>query len=339
MAIRPARSDGVPFVDGVSDVDRPRPGCNQYGAGSPTTQQEAGAVEVSSMTDSGGSVPEWGPQIGWLDLSDERRELIKGLYRLAAWVADRPDLPVPRMEARVSTLDEATWDDQRAAVDRVAAALGVTAEYGAGGHHYTAESYFGPARFVAVAITAERLAAHEAETSYRGSVQPDPQAAASAADGAPGDEEPSEADVLMGHAWSWVMDQVEAGAWPDLPFDEALVLPVDGVRARVEAVYAGGWDGFVADHCEELREQDRRVAAWVESQRLDAAREWIAERAYDGAWADLTPAEVVELPDEQVRAGIEAHYVGGWDRFVEDQADHDDTTAEVAAGERAGGAR
>src|SRR6266508_3764457 len=131
MAIRPARTGGVPPpMGGASDVDRPRPGANQTGAGSPTTQQEAGAVEVSSMTDSQAGWPEWGPQIGWLDLSDERRELIKGLYRLAGWVADHPEVPLPKVAATVwpgRGSPDTSWETVCARVDAVAVALGVEA--------------------------------------------------------------------------------------------------------------------------------------------------------------------------------------------------------------------
>jgi len=173
MAIRPARTDGVPPpMGGASDVDRPRPGANQTGAGSPTTQQEAGAVEVSSMTDAAVGL-EWVPRFGLLEVSAERAALIRGLYELAAWVADHPELPVPSVDARVSTLGERSWDDERALVDRVAEALDVPAAVAAKGHHYMAAARLGPVRVSCTAITRARLAAHAAVASYSDNVQPD----------------------------------------------------------------------------------------------------------------------------------------------------------------------
>jgi len=43
------------------------------------------------------------------------------------------------------------------------------------------------------------------------------------------------------------------------------------------------------------------------------ARDWIA----DCAWSNLEPEDIEELSDERVRRGIERHYHGGWEAFVE----------------------
>ncbi len=100
-----------------------------------------------SRTDADGGVPEWVPQLGWLDLSDERRELIKGLYRLAAWVAKHRDLPVPAVSAFAHTPSRAGWSERCAVVDRVAAALG-SAVRDEPGSRYGTRAWFGPVELV-----------------------------------------------------------------------------------------------------------------------------------------------------------------------------------------------
>lgn len=52
----------------------------------------------------------------------------------------------------------------------------------------------------------------------------------------------------------------------------------------------------------------------AEAGLLREARGWIA----DNAWEDIGPDDVGDLTDAQVRAGIEAHYAGGWVQFARD---------------------
>lgn len=118
---------------------------------------------------------EWVPRLGLMEVPRERAELISGLYELAAWVADHPELPVPRVEARIYTGDPASaWEPRAALVELAAASLDVEPQWRAGGGHYTAEGSFGPVAFSATAITGEHMAAYHAHMSYRDNVTPDP---------------------------------------------------------------------------------------------------------------------------------------------------------------------
>src|SRR3954464_15732690 len=95
-------------------ADRPRTGANQNRAGSPFTQERV--REVYSMTDAVQGGTEWVPRFGMLEVSADRAGLIRGLFELAAWVADHPELPVPDVTAHLSTRHEG-WDAERAMVD------------------------------------------------------------------------------------------------------------------------------------------------------------------------------------------------------------------------------
>jgi hypothetical protein len=124
------------------------------------------------MTDAVQPGMEGVPRFGMLEVPRERAELIRGLFELAAWVADHPELPVPQVTASVPTRYDG-WDAERALVDEVAPALGVAPRFTAGGGHYQAETFFGPVRVYCLAITAEHMAAYDAWSSYSGSVQPE----------------------------------------------------------------------------------------------------------------------------------------------------------------------
>ncbi|TCN36862.1 hypothetical protein EV644_11226 [Kribbella orskensis] len=123
------------------------------------------------MTDAGEKGTEWVPRFGMLEVPRERAELIRGLFELAAFVADHPEVPVPAVTACVPTRYDG-WDAERSLVDDVADALGVEAEFRAGGGHYEAERLFGPVRAYCLSITPEHMAVYEAWSSYRGHVQP-----------------------------------------------------------------------------------------------------------------------------------------------------------------------
>jgi hypothetical protein len=143
--------------------DRPRTGANQNRAGSPITQERV--REVYSMTDAVQGGTGWVPRLG-VEVSPERAELVRGLFKLAAWVVDHPELPLPWVQATVFPRHAVQYDEDptdeglRGVVARVAAALGVSAEFTAGGTHYTADGGFGPIRVYSTAITAEHMAAY-----------------------------------------------------------------------------------------------------------------------------------------------------------------------------------
>jgi hypothetical protein len=110
------------------------------------------------MTDGRTEAGEWVPRLGQLEgLPAGRAALIRGLFELAAWVADHPALPLPRVQARVVP-GHGVFTDECAVVDEVADALGVTAGVRAGGEHYVAEAGFGPVVVTCAARTGEHLA-------------------------------------------------------------------------------------------------------------------------------------------------------------------------------------
>jgi hypothetical protein len=160
--------------------DRPRTGANQDEAGSPFTQVRV--REVYSMTDAVQVGTEWVPRFGMSEVPRERAKLIRGLFELAAWVADHPELPVPTVRAVVwPSSRNADFSAACSEVDQVGAALGVQPELHGG--HYDVSTEFGPVEVTSFAISGETMAAHTAHMSYADNVQPAP-AAAEAAGGA-----------------------------------------------------------------------------------------------------------------------------------------------------------
>lgn len=125
--------------------DRPRPGANQTGAGSPTTQ--LGAAEESSMTYQEVSPVAWVPRLGTLkEIDSERAALVRGLFELAAWVCDHPELPLPVVSARVPSGYHG-WD----VVDEVAASIRSEPYTGHERRKYAVESAVGPVRVSCIA--------------------------------------------------------------------------------------------------------------------------------------------------------------------------------------------
>ena len=57
------------------------------------------------MTDAVLAGTEWVPRFGMLEVPAERAGLIRGLFELAAWVADHSELPLPIVTGRVNTGD------------------------------------------------------------------------------------------------------------------------------------------------------------------------------------------------------------------------------------------
>ncbi|WP_433019954.1 hypothetical protein [Kribbella sp. CA-294648] len=123
------------------------------------------------MTDEVQGGTEWVPRFGMLEVPAERAALIRGLFELAAFVADHPELPLPSVDAGMFPR-EASFSDEVAVVDRVAAGLGVTAGLRAGGGQYTAAKSFGPVRVYAMTSTPEHQAAYQAHMSYKNNVRP-----------------------------------------------------------------------------------------------------------------------------------------------------------------------
>jgi hypothetical protein len=103
--------------------------------------------------------------------ADHRAEFIAALRDLADYLTEQPALPVPyRLTVNVFPV-HGTDAEERAGVDQFAAMTGAaTAEQDG---HYTATRSFGPVEYTAVAISRARMAAHHAEASYRGCVEPD----------------------------------------------------------------------------------------------------------------------------------------------------------------------
>jgi len=123
------------------------------------------------MTDAGTRVDAWVPRLGLVEVSAERAALVRGLFELAAWVADHPELPLPTVNASVYT-GSGSWDAKCRVVDAVAAALGTAAAPtpGRAGTRYEVEAVFGPIRLYSVAITAAEHAAYDVAGSYIGAV-------------------------------------------------------------------------------------------------------------------------------------------------------------------------
>jgi hypothetical protein len=107
-----------------------------------------------------------------LEVPADRAELIRGLVELAAFVADHPELPLPHLDGGIDPRGE-DFAAEAAEVDRIAATLGSTAKFRAGGGHYHTERMFGPVRVYALATTPENDAAYRAHMSYVDNVQPD----------------------------------------------------------------------------------------------------------------------------------------------------------------------
>ncbi|GAA1531186.1 hypothetical protein GCM10009741_36630 [Kribbella lupini] len=76
------------------------------------------------MTDAGESVSRWVPPVGMLDVAPERAAVIRGLFELAAFVADHPQLGLPFVEAAWLVCEESFSADMRI-VEAAGEALGV----------------------------------------------------------------------------------------------------------------------------------------------------------------------------------------------------------------------
>jgi hypothetical protein len=122
------------------------------------------------MTDAGEVGTEWVPRWGLVGVPRERAELIRGLFELAAWVADHPELPVPAVRALVWPRSGGGVAADCGQVDRAAAALEVEAAWRNG--QYVAERYLGPVEVTSFVISTATRSAHVALMSYSDNVQP-----------------------------------------------------------------------------------------------------------------------------------------------------------------------
>ena len=117
---------------------------------------------------------EWVPHVGLLErLPAERADVIRGLFHLAAWVADHPETPEPSVVASIDT-SLSGWEWQCHVVDQVATALGaMAAPYRTStGTRYVVEADFGPVGLRACAISGQERAMLAAAHSYVGAVLP-----------------------------------------------------------------------------------------------------------------------------------------------------------------------
>jgi hypothetical protein len=115
------------------------------------------------------------------DLTAARAEVIDGLRQLADFLAANPGVPVSKYGWHLHEFPARGTDpDGRADVDRAAAALGVTPRDDTASGHYSAARTFGRITYSYTHISARRRAAHDAWSSYSGSVTPGdaPEAAA-----------------------------------------------------------------------------------------------------------------------------------------------------------------
>lgn len=110
-----------------------------------------------------------------------RTRTINGLRELADFLDANPAVPVHDFGWTLSIYGRRGVPDtcQRAEVDRIAELLGVDVrdETADGGHYYASRA-FGLITYEAVHISAERVAAYEAENSYRHNIRLDDETAA-----------------------------------------------------------------------------------------------------------------------------------------------------------------
>jgi hypothetical protein len=104
-----------------------------------------------------------------------RAQMIVGLRKLAGYLEDHPELPVPDYGGDVTVYPNGTEAEQRAEIDRIADILGVnpTDNTGRDGH-YTASKSFARITYRAVYIPSRAWAKHRALNSYRPNITVDP---------------------------------------------------------------------------------------------------------------------------------------------------------------------
>ncbi|MEV4112392.1 hypothetical protein [Nonomuraea sp. NPDC049695] len=108
-----------------------------------------------------------------------RVRLIDGLRTLAAYLEDRPELPVPHDSKVAVSVLYGTDDEKEAEVKRIACLIGSALDPEALSHgHLTAKVSFGPVQYSVTAITEAATARWDGWWSYRDAISPDPPAGA-----------------------------------------------------------------------------------------------------------------------------------------------------------------
>jgi hypothetical protein len=103
-------------------------------------------------------------------------QIAAGLRQLADFIQAHPDFPVPAYPTIQHCVGSKTADGQKndevgvATVRQIAAALGVPAEVGGGGHHVV-HAAFGVVGYTAFYVPDASYSAHLARTSYERNVQ------------------------------------------------------------------------------------------------------------------------------------------------------------------------
>ncbi|MGP3931292.1 hypothetical protein [Nonomuraea sp. KM88] len=106
-------------------------------------------------------------------MRDHRRALIDGLLNLAIFLETHPDVPTSSGLTLRHIPERASDEDLRAEIDRIAAILGSRVDAGNSPYdHYATSIHFGPVEYRAVAIPAAARALYDAESSYRGCIEP-----------------------------------------------------------------------------------------------------------------------------------------------------------------------
>jgi hypothetical protein len=101
-----------------------------------------------------------------------RAKFINGLRDLTAFLDANLFFPVPAYRATINVFPEGLTDaERRAAIDRLAAIMGTTAEDENG--HYRANGQFGSVTYCVVTISDAARAAHRARQSYTDCIQLD----------------------------------------------------------------------------------------------------------------------------------------------------------------------
>lgn len=103
-------------------------------------------------------------------------QVAAGLREMADFIATHPDFPIPAYPTFQHCVEARTTDEQKAdeagvaAIQKIAAVLGVPAEIGGGGHHLV-RTTFGAVSYTAFYVPSASYSAHLARTSYERNVQ------------------------------------------------------------------------------------------------------------------------------------------------------------------------
>lgn len=140
-----------------------------------------GAVSTSSEFEAGAALRAAVAQLRELVEVEDRTAYVAGLRALATFLAKHPNVPVPESYHTFDLsvfVDGADDDEKRAAVDKTAEALGVTASDNDGRSHYKAVRKFGPVAYESLFVSTAYHAQSDALNSYRDVIRLDGQVAA-----------------------------------------------------------------------------------------------------------------------------------------------------------------